>query len=139
MLNHFKFFKKNKRGKIINKFHRADKFVRELIDNDGIQISEYVTEPDNYQISNYKPVSIQNHFYRINCVDCLNRSGNVMNLIALRNLEAMFGILTDVNTPTNVVLRESFFDDNQAKDVWINNNNKMSLFYAGSHASKVFL
>ena len=62
-----------------------------------------------------------------------------MNLIALRNLEAMFGILTDVNTPTNVVLRESFFDDNQAKDVWINNNNKMSLFYAGSHASKVFL
>ena len=90
-------------------------------------------------LSNYKTVSIQNYFYRINCVDCLDRTGNVMNLIARKNLESIFGILANVNTPTNGILRKSFLDNNRAKNIWIENNNKMSLFYAGSRATKVIM
>ncbi|CAF3513215.1 unnamed protein product [Adineta steineri] len=104
-----------------------EQFVRQML----IQNAQYSVEQALQQQSTFTYVdnttqSLQQGIFRINCIDCLDRTNNVQLTIGLSVLSMQLESLKK-NINSN-----SLFD--QLKDMWINNGDHISRIYTGTGA-----
>ncbi|KAH7926636.1 hypothetical protein BV22DRAFT_1062448 [Leucogyrophana mollusca] len=85
-----------------------------------------------FWISNDMLLSKQKGVYRVNCIDCLDRTNVVQSAFARHALNMQMGAVGLLNTPNNGISEPDVIFN----DVWANNGDAISRAYAGTSALK---
>ncbi|UJR35353.1 hypothetical protein I4U23_028111 [Adineta vaga] len=104
-----------------------EQFVRKmLIENAQYSIEHALQQQSIFTYIDNTTISLQQGIFRINCIDCLDRTNNVQLTIGL---SVLFIQLKSLRKQIN---SNSLFD--QLKDMWINNGDHISRIYTGTGA-----
>ncbi|CAF0767139.1 unnamed protein product [Adineta ricciae] len=104
-----------------------EQFVRKmLIENSQLNIEHALEQQSVFTYMDNTSLSLQQGIFRINCIDCLDRTNNVQLTIGLRILSMQLRSLRKQINFNNI------FD--QLKDMWINNGDHISRIYTGTGA-----
>ncbi|KAF8333945.1 SacI homology domain-containing protein [Cantharellus anzutake] len=79
-------------------------------------------------------LSLQNGVFRVNCIDCLDRTNVVQSAIDRHMLDVQLQALAIVPSPAQNKEIDMIFND-----VWANNGDAISRTYAGTSALKVYI
>ena len=82
----------------------------------------------------YDGVMEQQGVFRVNCIDCLDRTNVVKSLLCRETLQDQLRALRILGTGEKIIDFENFMDN--FKDAWIGNADSISIQYAGTGALK---
>jgi hypothetical protein len=104
-----------------------EEFVRKmLIENVQYSIEQKLNQQSIFTYVDDSLYSLQKGVFRINCIDCLDRTNNVQLSIGLRVLAMQ---LESLNKRTNLN-----YSREQLTEMWINNGDHISRIYTGTGA-----
>lgn len=102
-------------------------FVRNmLIENTQYPIQQYLTSQGLFTYIDGTTINLQQGIFRINCIDCLDRTNNVQLTIGLCILPMQLESLKIRSSVTAL--------SDQLREMWINNGDHISRIYTGTGA-----
>jgi len=104
-----------------------EQFVRNmLIENAQYPIGQALKRQKVFTHIDGTTITVQEGIFRINCIDCLDRTNNVQLTIGLVVLPMQLESLEKKNYSNNLV--------EQLREMWINNGDHISRIYTGTGA-----
>ena len=104
-----------------------EQFVQEmLVENSSYSIRPTLQAQSIFTYLDGSSVSLQKGVFRVNCIDCLDRTNNVQLTIGLNVLQMQLESLKRRTNSTSL--------NEQLKDMWINNGDHVSRIYTGTGA-----